>query len=159
MSKIITIQGQIIEFPSSAQSPNWAEPVIEFAEAVEGALSGLAGSFDVPPQVYTLTSDVNTNLDIPLLSFPTSNVRSAFIRYAIYRTSDTTTEAETGTLDVIYNATLGSWQICREAVGTDTKAIFNITNTGQVQMTTTAIGGTYVTGTLSYLAQAILQSS
>jgi hypothetical protein len=159
MSVSITIQGRVIEFPSSAASPNWAGPVVEFAEAVEDALSGVAGAYDVSPQVYTLSSDVNTNVDVPLLNFPTSNVRSAFIRYAIYRTSNTTVEAETGSLEIVYNSNAGTWQSCREAVGNDTKLTFNVTNAGQVQFSTTAIGGTYSTGTLTYTAQAILQSS
>lgn len=158
MSNTITIQGKIIQFPSSAQSPNWATPIIEFAEAVEAALAGLAGAYDVSPQIYTVSSDVNTNVDVPLLSFPTSNVRGAYIRYSFYRTSDSATEAETGTLDIVYNSAAGSWQMAREAVGTDTKLTFNVTNAGQVQFTTTAIGGTYVSGVLSYTAQALLQT-
>ncbi len=114
MSQII-IQGQIIEFPNSGGSPNWAPAVIEFAEAVEGALAGVAGTYDVAPQVYDIASDVNTLVNVPLLTFPVANVRSAFIRYAIYRVSDTITESETGTLEIVYNNLTGTWQISRES--------------------------------------------
>lgn len=154
----ISIQGRLIDFPNSGTSPNYAPAIIDFAQAVADALAGVAGSYDVPPSVVALPSDVNNSISIPLLTFPTAAVRSAFIRYAIYRTSDTTTEAETGTLEIIYNTTLGTWQMSREAVGTDTKSVFTVTNIGQVQLTTTAIGGTYSGGTLSYVASAILQS-
>ncbi len=154
----ITVQGQIIEFPNSGASPNWAPAVIEFAEAVEGALAGVAGTYDVAPQVYDIASDINTLVNVPLLTFPVANVRSAFIRYAIYRRSNTTTESETGTLEIVYNNLTGTWQISREGTGTDNGITFTVTNVGQVQFSTTAIGGVYAEGTLSYGASAILQA-
>lgn len=154
----ITIQGEVISFPDSAQSPNWSPPLIQFAEAVEDALSGIVGQYDVAPQVYTIASDVNTNVDIPLLSFATSAVRGVYIKYSIYRSSNTTIEAETGMLMLVYNSFAGSWQISREAIGTDTKLTFNVTNGGSVQYTTTAIGGTYASGKLSYSASTLLQA-
>lgn len=158
MSTQVVVGGEIIEFPSSGAQANWSPPLIQFAQAVSGVLASVAGAYDVPAQILTLSSDVNTSLNIPLLTFPTTNVRSAFIRYAIYRLSDTTTESETGTLEIIYNNATGAWQISREAVGTDTNSTFTVTNVGQVQITTTAIGGVYDTGTLSYVASAILQT-
>lgn len=158
MSTTITIQGNIIEFPTSADSPNWASAIVDFAQAVEDALSGLAGTYDVAPQVYTISSDINSATDVPLLSFPTANVRGAFIRYALYRTSNTTTEVECGNLEVVYNTGAGSWQISRDAVGTNSTVTFTITNTGQVQFESTAIGGTYSTGKLTYSAQAMLNA-
>lgn len=159
MAITLTIQGKIIDFPSSAQSPNWASALVEFAEAVEAALDGVAGDYDVAPEILTISSDVNTLVDIETLSFPTANVRGAFIRYAFERSSDTTTEVETGSLDIIYNDDTGSWQSSREAVGTDTGLTFTVTNTGQVQYSTTAIGGTFVSGALTYTAQALLKSA
>lgn len=158
MSKTITIGGNIIDFPTSAESPNWAPALVDFADAVEGALSGLAGTYDVSPQIYTLISDVNTNVDLPKLSFPTSNVRGAFIRYAYHRNSNTTREVESGNLIIIYDDTAGSWQISRDSVGTATRLSFNITNTGQVQFSTTAIGGTFTAGTISYQANSLLKA-
>jgi hypothetical protein len=158
MANTIIIQGKTIEFPSSAQSPNWSEGIIDFANAVSDALSGVVGTYDVPPQTYAIVSDVNSNVNVPALTFPTATVRGAFVRYAFYRTSDTATEAETGTLTLLYNSAAGTWQISRDAVGTVTKLSFTVTNIGQVQLSTTAIGGTYQSGKLTYSAQAILQN-
>lgn len=157
MSTTITIGSQIIDFPSSAEEQNWATPVIEFAEAVEAALEGLAGAYDVSPQILDLTSDINSATDVPLLTFPTTNVRGAYVKYSLYRDSDTTTEVEAGELTAIYNNTLGTWSMSREATGTTNNLTLSITNAGQIQFATTAIGGTYAEGTLSYQATALLQ--
>lgn len=158
MSITINIKGTPISFPSSGESPNWGPAIIEFAKAVEETLSAVAGTYDVAPQVFDLTSDVNTNLDIPLLSFPTTSVRGAFIRYAIFRQSDTVTETESGSLEIVYDSDAATWYMSREAVGSDTALTFNITAAGQVQLSTTAIGGTYSDGKLTYVAQAVLQN-
>lgn len=98
MSVVITIQGTVIEFPSSGQSPNWAPAVIEFAQAVEQALSGVAGDYDVSPQAIDITNGASST-PITALSFPTSVVRSVIIRYSIYRICDDVTVSITTTLD------------------------------------------------------------
>lgn len=158
MSTTLTIQGKVIQFPTSADSPNWSQAVVDFAKAVASALSGLAGTYDVAPQIYTITADVNTNVNIPLLSFPTSNVLGAVVPYSYSRDSDTNHEVETGVLLLIYNANAGIWDVSREGTGTDANTVsFNVTNAGQVQFSTTAIGGTFSTGTLAYSASAIVK--
>lgn len=80
----ITIQNTVIDFPDSAQSPNWSEPVIAFAEAVELALASVVGPYDVPSQVLNIDAyNPGTDIEITALNFPSSEVRSAFIRYAL----------------------------------------------------------------------------
>lgn len=157
----IVISGQIIEFPDSAQSPNWAPPVIEFAQAVEGVLEAVAGPFDVPPNTLVIDSyNPGTNIDLPALVFPATDVRSAFIRYAVFRTTSSTTVYETGNIIVVYNpaGSIGQkWEISRDAVG-DGQITFNITDTGQVQFTTATLGGINHTGLITYTAQALLNS-
>lgn len=158
----ITIQGTPIAFPSSSQEPNWAPAIIQFAEAVEAALNGIVGPYDISPQVLALSSNINTNLDIPNLAFPTSAVRGAFIKYAIYRKSTgvgATTVVESGNIIAVYNADSGGakWEWSNDFSGTPT-AVFNVTDTGQVQLTTTAITGTYAAGFLTYSATALTQT-
>lgn len=157
----VTIQGTVIEFPNSGSAPNYAPPLIQFAEAVEDALSGVVGTYDVSARSFTIDSVPNaTATDVPSLAFPTSEVRGAYVKYTIYRTTNSADAAETGTLMLIYNPNNSSnekWEVVREAVG-DGQVTFSCTDTGQVQVTLTALSGTGHTGKLNYSAQAIQQS-
>ena len=163
MSRSITIQGTEIEFPESGESPDWGEAVVEFAEAVEDALASVAGTFDVPPQTLNIDAQnpTSTNVDIPNLSFSTASVRAAFITVAVYRDTSTTTVSEAFDIITVYNPENGSglkWSLSVSSVGDDSLTTFNITDVGQVQFTTTALGGTGHTGLITYTGKAVLNS-
>lgn len=156
----INIQGTIIDFPDSAQSPNWADPIIQFALAVQQALSSVAGPFDVPPQIFVMTSNANTNVALPSLSFPTSNVQGALIEYTVFRTTSTSTAAEFGTIEISYNPAgpVGNkWDISREYTGNG-QVTFSITDNGQMQFSSALLPGVNHQGKIGYLAKALLNS-
>lgn len=157
----IEIQGTEIEFPNTSSSPDWSEAVIQFAQAVEEALASVVGAFDVAPQALVIDAyNPGTNVDIPSLSFPTSSVRSAFIRYAVFRDTSSTSAYESGELLVVYNPDgpiNNKWEVGQRLLG-DGKITFNVTDTGQVRFSTTALAGSDHTGKLTFVAQAILQS-
>ena len=158
----IIISGTVIEFPDSSESPDWSQSVIQFAQSVETALSGVAGAFDVSPQVFNIDAQnpTSTNIAIPNLTFSTTSVRSANIRISVYRNTSSASAAEFSDIDIVYNTnnSIGQkWEISREITG-DGKILFNITDTGQVQFTTTTLAGTGHTGILSYSAKALLNS-
>lgn len=157
----ITIQSQVINFPDSGTSPNWASSVTQFAQAVEDALSSVVGPFDVGSQIQIIdASNPGTNVNLTNLNFPISTVRGAFIRYSVSRTTNSTSAFESGNLMVVYNpdGSIGSkWEMVRDYVG-DGQITFNITDTGQVQFSTTALAGINHEGRISFVAQALLQS-
>jgi len=157
----INIQGTIVSFPDSAASPNWAEAMDQFAKAVEAALASVVGAFDVAPQALIIDPyNPGTNVDITALSFPVSSVRSAFIRYAIFRTTTTASAYESGELLIVYNPNgpvNNKWEIAQRLVG-DGKITFSITDAGQVRFSTTALAGSNHSGKLTFVAQSILQS-
>lgn len=162
MSVTLTIGSTVIDFPSSSEAPNWAPPVIQFAEAVAGIINQFAGPFDVSPQVINIdTSNPGVpNTDITPLNFPITSVRAAFIKYAIYRNTSTTTLTEAGNILVVYNPTnpVGNkWEITQNANG-DALFLFNITDTGQFQYTASTMSGTGYNARLSISAQALLQA-
>ena len=168
MSIPIVIQNSVIDFPSSAQDPNYAPGIIQFAQAVEQALASVVGPFDIPPTIMNIDSyDVVTNqpitdsvqpLSFPVSAFPSNGVRAAFIRYAVYRTSTATTVTEAGNITLVYNPD-GSpvWQIQREYIA-GANISFSIDATGQMFFTTTTIGGTNHVGRITYVAQALKQA-
>jgi hypothetical protein len=173
MSVQINISGTTIEFPSSAQSPNWAPALIEFAQTVEGALSGVVGTYDVPPQVISLVNN-GVKTDITALSFPTNLVRSVTVRYGFYRQIETSPavfskQYETGTLLLVSDSS--GWVLQREFIGNTTPIenpagtissglMFYINSSGQVSYDASilsGIGGTYQ-GSLTFAAQALAQT-
>lgn len=161
MSIQINIQGTIIDFPESATAPNWGEAVDQFARAVEGALASVVGAFDVAPQALIIDAfNPGTNIDIVALSFPISSVRSAFIRYAVFRETSSDSAYESGELLIVFNPNgpvNNKWEVAQRLVG-DGKISFNMTDAGQMRFSTTALPGSNHTGKLTFVAQSILQS-
>ena len=157
---LIVIAGTPIDFPDTASSPDWSEAVIQFATAVESALSSVVGSFDVAPQSFVLDSyNPGSNIDVPNLSFSTASVRAAFIRYSVYRNTSSTTVTESGDMIIVYNPTnpvSNKWEVIQQRVG-DASISFTITDTGQMQLTTSTLAGLSHSGKLVYSAQALAQ--
>lgn len=163
MSVTINIKGTQIDFPSSGESPNWAPAVIEFAQTVEDAIASAVGQYDIPNKTFTLVNPVDTTpLAITDLSFPTSAVRAAFVKYSVIRITTNTgfppaggvTKTETGNIMVVYDGS--NWTLGRDYVG-DANCAFDITSSGQIRITTTALTGTYTSGKVSFSAQALVQ--
>jgi hypothetical protein len=156
----ITINGTIVNFPSSGDSPNWSPAVIQFAQLVAAALQFSFGPFDIPPQTYTMTSNVNTNVALPNLAFPPSEVQGAIINYCVFRNTNSTVASETGQIFVNYNSSFPTgqkWEISTNHVGI-AQITFSISDVGQVQFSTTSITGTGYTGFITYQASAILNN-
>lgn len=163
MSTQINIGGQIIEFPTSGESPDWGQAITQFAEAVSDALQGVVGNYDVSPQSYILTQDVNTDVALTNLSFPTSAVAGAIVTIGINRVNSGGNEQyETTTINASFDGTV--WNFSRESVGNVTNlsdqilTTFNITPAGQFTFSTIALGGTFESGFINYAAKAILNS-
>lgn len=174
MSIQIIINQTPIDFPSSAQSPNWAPALIEFAQNVESALSGIVGPYDISPQVIDIENDgaehaIQVAGGGTSLSFPTSTVRAANIRYSVYRNNTAlNSHAETGVLSIVYNTQSDTWEMQREFVGnvtpvgtsgsTSSGITFRIDNNGQVYYTASTLSSPGYTGKLSFAAQTLLQT-
>lgn len=162
----INIRGTIIDFPSSGAAPSWSEGVIAAILALTDAVSSVTGTFDVAPQTQNIDgNNVSNNVSITNLVFPVSEVRSATIYYSVFRKTDDSGPAdgvemvEGGTLMMVYNETnpIGNkWELIRTAAGL-ANITFNVTDSGQVQFSTTALsGGVNHQGVISYRAIAVL---
>lgn len=153
----ITISGTPIEFPSTGNSPDWSPAVIQFAEAVESALLSAIGVADVPPQLFTLLDNVNTNLDLPNLSFSTTEVRSVTIDFSVRRSTLLHVTEAKGRLNLLFDDETDVWLVQREDdIGNITSEVtFNVTNQGRVQINTTFLPGLEYQGSISYSAKAL----
>ena len=158
----ITIGSTIIDFPDSGSSPNWSEAVIQFAEAVAEQLAITSGAFDVAPQSFSLDAyNTASNVNIPALSFSTSEVRAAFIRYAVYRETTLDNADEAGDIIIVYNPNNSvnlKWTMSQVRTSGGANITFNVTDNGQVQFSTTALSGASHTGRLTFEARALEQT-
>ena len=158
---IITVQGTPIDFPDTSASPNWSPAIITFAQAVATAVNGVTGTYDIPAQTLIIDNyNPGSNITIPNLAFADTQVRGAFIRYTVYRTTSTTTVSEVGDISVVYNPanpTGNLWEISPVRIG-NASITFSITDSGQMQFTTSILSGTGHSGVLTYAAQSLQQS-
>lgn len=160
---IITINGIPIDFPDTGAAPVNSEAQIQFAQAVEEALSGLISTGDVSKQIFTLNASQNvaTNVTLTGLSFSTSVVRAAFIRYAVYReVTQPNTVYESGDMTILYSAsnpTNQKWEVQQERVG-DASITFTVDDNGQFYFSTTSIGTGTHSGKIAFVAQSLAQS-
>lgn len=159
----IVINSQVIEFPDSAASPNWSEALIQFAQAVEGALAISIGTFDVTPQTIDISAfNSASNINITALSFPTTDVRSVFIRYSVFRTTDAETAYEAGDMIAMYNPdnpVNEKWALSLgNRTGSGAQIEFSVTDLGQFRFSTTALSGSNHSGQLSFDARALEQT-
>lgn len=161
---LIVIGDENINFPNTSASPIWSEAVIQFAEAVAAALSGIFGTGDIARQAFNLDASHNpaSNVTLTGLSFSSSIVRAGFVRYSVFRTTTgggAITVAEAGQITVVYNpdGTPGSkWEIQRDYVG-DASITFSIDDAGQFSFSTATITGSSQTGKISFVGSALLQ--
>lgn len=166
----IIIKGTTIDLPNSGSSPNWAPAIIEAFQAIADAVNIFAGTFDVAPQTKNIDIfNSSSNIDIDNLVFPPTDVRAVTVFYTVYRKTDETTLgsgdgqelAETGTLEMVYNESRPAtqkWEVGRMGEG-DALIVFNVTDLGQVQFSTTPLTGINHSGIISYRALAILNSN
>jgi hypothetical protein len=159
----VIINGIPIEFPNTGAAPVNSEAQIQFAQAVEAALSGLISTGDVSKQIFTLNASQNIATDVTLtgLSFSASVVRAAFIRYSVYReVTQPASASEAGEMTIIYNAnnpTNQKWELQQERIG-DANISFTVDDNGQFYFSTTSIGTGTHSGAVAFVAQSLSQS-
>jgi hypothetical protein len=163
----LIIKGTPVNIPDSAQSPNWSTGIIEAFEVLADAVNSVTGSFDVAPQTLNIDANNNsTNVDITNLNFPASEVRASTIYYSVFRKTedsgppDAQELTEAGTLEISYNDSRPineKWEIVRTFQG-EGNISFSITDTGQIQFSTTPLTGINHTGIISFRAISILNA-
>jgi hypothetical protein len=159
MSVKVIIGSTVVTFPTSGTDANWAEPVSEFAVAVEEQLAQVGLPYDVSPQVSPISESSVQNLS----NFPGSEVRGFTFNYSTYRvaTSPTTSKTENGVVIGVYNETTSSWILQHEFTGdkqANGQSYLNFDmNQDTLQVTPVSIGGTYdpINSSISYSARTV----
>ena len=162
MSTKIQIQNQVIDFPASGESPNWAPAIIQFAKAVENALNASVGPYDVAPQVQVMDDNGFSDKNITNLSFPPVDVSQVVIDYSVQRTITDGVDkvyTEGGVLTCTYRPELSTdpWSFTQTKTG-DAKCSFTIDASGQIKISFQVLPGTAVThrGIVSFRARSLV---
>lgn len=157
----IIFAGTTVAFPDSGSSPNWSGAVIQAMQLISEALAISSGPFDIPPQNYVMTANVNSNVDIPNLSFPVTDVSGAIVFYTVGRHTDSVAVSQTGFLLLNYDSSRGvglKWQVMDQFTNSGAQITFSMTDVGQVQFSTTSISGSNFVGHIQFRALAVLNS-
>lgn len=105
-----------------------------------------------------LLNNQTTPIDVQDLIFDGTKIRSATVKYTIYRKTDTQEVAQIGDFKVIYKSVEGSWSLGADNFhGDDAGISFTITNSGQVQYTSTDLTGANYSGVLDYFSTEIFK--
>jgi len=159
MAYTVTIQGNSLSLPEVSASPNWAPGQVAFNKAVANALQFTVGTFDIPPTTYQMVSNVNNDVEIGGLAFPTSQIRAVFLYYSVFRTTSTNNQAEAGMITMVYNpnnSVNNKWEKVQQFCGSST-VTFSITDSGQVTFSSTSLAGSNHSGTIGYYAKVLQQ--
>lgn len=161
-SSMINVQigRQVISIPSVNDSPNWGQGIINAIQALAGALQFTFGPNDIPPQEFILQTNAATSVAITPLRFSVTQVRGAYVYYAIYRQTNSVSEAEIGVLETVYNPngpTGQKWSFSRSYTGNSTVDFF-IDDSGQITYSSALIAGSNFTGNILFKASVFDQS-
>jgi len=150
------------EYPIPGDSPGWGQGATGWAEEVTAVLTDLLGPNDIPETTFSIGNAVGTATSINGLVFNTGQVRAAFINYTVYRTSTSNPSgfSEAGELILVYDnlASAGNkWSITQGPVNGNSGIIFSVTDSGQVQYTSSDIGTLGYSAVIHFAAQTLGQ--
>ena len=160
MSVTLTVNNTPFAYPSSGDEPGWGGQATGWAEEVTLVLGNLLGPSDILETAFNIANNQTTVTDVTGLTFDSGSVRSSVVQYSVYRISDSNPSgnAETGEMHLIYDGSAATpWSIAIGGVVGNAGINFSITNTGQVQYTSTDIGSSNYQGLIKFNAKAISQ--
>ncbi len=164
MATTIIVNNVPIEYPEPGDQPGWGEGATTFAQEVATVLSDIVNPNDILETTFTIDNDNSSADNVTGLAFNTGQVRSAEVSYSIYRLSDANPSGnvEAGVMFAVYDndAASGSkWLLAMGNItGPGAGVNFTITDTGQVQYTSTDIDDTGYSGEMRFRAKTILST-
>lgn len=159
MSVPIVIAGTTFNYPTSGESPNWAEEASAFAVAVGEVLNTLLAPGDILQTSFTINNNISSETNINGLLFDSGVVRAANITYSIYRTSSLNPSgfAETGSVFIIFDDSAiddNKWKMTQNSNG-DSKVILSIDHNGQFKYKSNDIGSADYSGVIKFSARTL----
>ncbi len=159
MSVPIVIAGTTFNYPTSGESPNWAEEASAFAVAVGEVLNTLLAPGDILQTSFTIDNNISSETNINGLLFDSGIVRAANITYAVYRTSTSNPSgyAETGSIYIVFDDSAiddNKWKITQSTNGSS-GVILTMDHNGQFKYKSSDIGSAGYSGLIKFSARTL----
>ena len=154
----VVILGSTYYVPVASQDPNWGSDLHDTVVALADASSASSGPADIPTTSFSLANNTASPSNVTSAVFSTTLVRSFIMSYSIYISTTTTEHSANGTLYGNYKSTAATWDLAETYTGSDSGVTFSITSGGQIQYTTTNVGGSSYSGKLKFNAKVFLQA-
>jgi len=161
MSKTLIVNNTSFNYPTEGEPPGWGQETTGWAEEVTNVLGTLQASGDILQTTFSIPLTGSGN--VSGLLFDTGVVRSAEIKYSVYRTSTASPSGsvETGVITLVYDNSAPSgqkWLLTHEYHG-NSFISFNITDAGQI--TYSSLAGPHsspgYSGTMKFYAKVTNQ--
>lgn len=156
MSIPIVINGTTYSLPEQGQLAPWGEDLSALIEALANSVNTFLGPADILLTTFNVANNVTSATNVTGAAFDPSQVRSAILSYSIYRSTSSTEAAETGQLLLTYKTQASAWDLA-QTFGSASGVTFTITAGGQIQYTSSNLGGTGYVGLMRFSAKAFLQ--
>lgn len=159
MPKTLIVNNTPYEYPTAGDEPGWGGEATGWAEAVTDVLSDLLGPNDLLETAFNVANNQLVAADVTGLILNAASVRAAEISYSIYRQAGATSVVESGKINVAYNNASpnpNKWEMNQGNVLGDAGVIFTITNSGQIQYTSTNMPGQTI-GTMKFRLKSLQQ--
>ena len=150
MSRILTVLGTPYNYPDTGDT-RWGDDASEWAQAVTDVVSTLAPPGFIPLTSFDVLDNVSSFADVEGALFDSTVVQSFAMRYSVTRSDGSVQYTESGVIEGVFNGT--DWDYNINLIG-DAQVEFQVTAGGQVQYTSSSLGGTY-TGTMGFSATVL----
>jgi len=157
MARQLVVGNTPFNYPDPGDSPGWGQDATGWAQAVTDELSTVANINDISETAFSIANNILVLTDISSLLFNNSTVRAVEITYSIYRVTNLIELGEEGTINIIYKNTANTWYLDQRSGGDDSGVLFSITNSGQMQYTSSNVSGTSYSGIMKFRAKTLSQ--
>lgn len=158
MPKTLIVNNTPYSYPAAGDEPGWGGDATGWACEVTRVLNNILGPDDILETSFNLVNNQAVVANVTGLIFNAGSVRSAVVRYAIYRMSDDNPsgKAETGEFHIVYDDNAG-WNFGIGGIIGNSETVFTILPTGQIQYTSSDIGSLNYVGVMKFSAKALQQ--
>lgn len=149
----VVINNNSYQYPTAGDDPGWGGQASDAFVEVTEVLNSLIGPNDILQTNFNIANNQTSVADVTGLIFNGAQVRKATINYSVSRLSATNPSGKTegGTIVLVYDGAAGTpWSIGQGLIVGNSGVNFSVTNSGQIQYTSTDIGSSGYSGVMSF---------